>query len=134
MGTKETITELKCKPEVESGYYKGGGTSVWPSLPKLGSRVPVVFVAGGKSEHMSIIIKEKGSAAAVARELVGKMGPKARLEVVEQGSHFLCMEEVKLVADLVWEEILASIQDMEGGGADGNSSVEGGKGMSSSRL
>lgn len=115
---------LKCKPESEAGFYRGAGASVWPKLFKLGATRPVTFVAGEHSEHMSAMLlndQKGGSGADAARMLVGMMGTHARLVVVPKGSHFVVMEDVALVAGLVWERVLEAI-----GGKDSSSSSSGG--------
>jgi pimeloyl-ACP methyl ester carboxylesterase len=106
--TKQRMAQLKCKPESEAGYYRGAGASLWPQLSKLGASRPVTFIAGENSEHMSaMLVNEKHATGAdAARMLVGLMGPQARLVLVPKGSHFVVMEDVALVAGLVWQRVL----------------------------
>jgi len=117
-GTIQRMVRLKCKPESEAGYYRGAGASVWPELPKLGVSRPVTFIAGEHSEHMSaILITEKHSTGAdAARMLVGLMGPQTRLVLVPKGSHFVVMEDVALVAGMVWERVLETMREKNSSG------------------
>ncbi len=109
--TTQRMVRLKCKPESEAGYYRGAGASLWPELPKLGVYRPVTFIAGEHSEHMSaMLVNEKNATGAdAARVLVGLMGPQARLMLVPKGSHFVVMEDVAVVAGLVWERVLETM-------------------------
>ncbi|GAB5032544.1 alpha beta hydrolase [Nannochloropsis oceanica] len=118
-GTIQRMVRLKCKPESEAGYYRGAGASVWPELPKLGVSRPVTFIAGEHSEHMSaILITEKHSTGAdAARMLVGLMGPQTRLVLVPKGSHFVVMEDVALVAGMVWERVLETMREKNSSGS-----------------
>lgn len=109
-GSESAVT-LKCRPETEAGFYRGAGPSVWPDLHRLGDRAhpPVLFVAGSASEHMRVLLREKGSATAVAEEVVGLMGPQTRLHVEEGASHFVPMERPRAVASLVLEQLLRAL-------------------------
>jgi len=113
--TNLRVARLKCKPESEAGYYRGAGASVWPELSKLGTSRPVTFIAGEHSEHMSaMLVNEKNATGAnAARMLVGKMGPQARLVIVPKGSHFVVMEDVALVAGVVWERVLEAMGEKD---------------------
>lgn len=109
-GGAEAVT-LKCRPETEAGFYRGAGSSVWPDLHRLGHRAhpPVLFVAGSASDHMRVILRAKGSATAVAEELVGLMGPETRLHVEKGASHFVPMERPQAVASLVAAQLLRAL-------------------------
>ena len=122
--TNLRVARLKCKPESEAGYYRGAGASVWPELSKLGTSRPVTFIAGEHSEHMSaMLVNEKDATGAnAARMLVGKMGPQARLVIVPKGSHFVVMEDVALVAGVVWECVLEAMGEKDSSSSSSSSS------------
>jgi pimeloyl-ACP methyl ester carboxylesterase len=103
---------LKCKPKTEAGYYTGSGASVWPQLHQLGQARPVTFIAGEKSEHMPAVLSATQaviSGADAAKTLVGMMGARAKVFVVPNASHFVLMEDVDRVAELVWGHVLQTV-------------------------
>lgn len=112
---KQRVARLKCKPESEAGYYRGSGPSVWPELSKLGAARPVTFIAGEDSDHMSaMLVNEKNATGAdAARMLFGMMGSHARLVLVPRGSHFVVMEDVAMVAGVVWEHVLGTMREKD---------------------
>lgn len=132
--TKQRMAQLKCKPESEAGYYRGAGPSLWPELSKLGASRPVTFIAGENSDHMSaMLVNEKNSTGAdAARMLVGLMGPQARLVLVPKGSHFVVMEDVALVAGLVWERVLEAMGEKNSSSSSSSAAGEEGTGVRSS--
>lgn len=72
-----------------------------------------------------LVIEKNATVADAAKMLVGKMGPHARLVLVPKGSHFVVMEDVALVAGVVWEQVLEAMREK-----DSSSSAVGEEGAS----
>lgn len=91
--------KLKCEPLTEAAYYRGSGQTVWPRLGAIGADEPVEVVAGQESEHMAV--PGVGDTVTVFQQMVKRMGPQARLNVVPGASHFVVMEKPRLIAERI---------------------------------